>query len=109
MYRTDQNSDIKLRLNEINRRSVQLSAASSELADLAAQLDHLRKVNEGIRIFANRRVYSNRRRHNEYLSSKHCALESTVLLKSRFANQAPCNRSWPCQRSQTHSLDAAQA
>lgn len=70
MYRTDKNFDIKLRLNEINRRSAQLSAASSELANLAAQLNNLRKLNETIRIFANRRVYSNRRRHNEYLSRK---------------------------------------
>jgi hypothetical protein len=68
MYRTDKNFDIKLRLNEINRMAVQLSAASSELADLAAQLNHLRKLNETIRIFAKRRVYSNRRRH---LSRKH--------------------------------------
>jgi hypothetical protein len=71
MYRTDENFDIKLRLNEINRRSVELSAASFELANLAAQLDHLRKVNERIRIFANRRANSNRRRDGDYLSRKH--------------------------------------
>jgi hypothetical protein len=71
MYRIDKNFDIKLRLNEINRRSIQLSTASSELADLAAQLDHLRKVNERIRIFANRRAYSNRRRDGDRLSRKH--------------------------------------
>jgi hypothetical protein len=71
MYPIDKNFDIKLRLNEINRRSVQLSAASSELAELAAQLDQLRKVNERIRIFANRRAYSSRRRGGDYLSRKH--------------------------------------
>jgi hypothetical protein len=71
MYRIDRNFDIKLRLNEINRRSVQLCAVSSELAELAAQLEHLRKVNERLRIFANRRAYSNLRRNGHYPSRKH--------------------------------------
>jgi hypothetical protein len=71
MYRTDKNFDIKLRLNEINRRSVELSAVSSKLANMAAQLDRLRKVNERIGIFANRQAYSNRRTDGEYLSRKH--------------------------------------
>jgi len=48
MYRTGNNVEIKLRLNEINRRSIALSTTSSELANLAAQLDHLRQVNERI-------------------------------------------------------------
>jgi hypothetical protein len=71
MYRTDKNFAIKLRLKEINRRSVELSAASSGLANLAAQLDHLRKENERIRVFANCRAYSSRRRDGDYLSRKH--------------------------------------
>jgi hypothetical protein len=71
MYRTDTNFDIKLRLKEINRMSIELSTASSELANLAAQLDHLRKENERIRIFVNRRAYSNRRRNGDYLSRNH--------------------------------------
>jgi hypothetical protein len=70
MYRTHNNCDIRLRLNEINRRSVELSAASSELANLAAQLDHLRKVNERISIFATRTAPSNRRGDGDYLSRK---------------------------------------
>jgi hypothetical protein len=39
-------------LSEINRRSAQLSATSSRLAGMAAQLDRLREVNETIRIFS---------------------------------------------------------
>jgi hypothetical protein len=73
MYRTSKNFDIKLRLDEINRRSIELSATSSELANLAAQLDHLRKVNERIRIFATRTVHSNRRRDGNSLSRRHLA------------------------------------
>lgn len=63
MYRADEHFDLELRLTEINRKAVRLSAASSELADLAAQLDNLRKINERVIIFAKRRVPSNRRRH----------------------------------------------
>ena len=51
MYRTCRHSSIKLRLKQINRMSVELTATSSELANLAAQLNHLRKMNEGIQIF----------------------------------------------------------
>jgi hypothetical protein len=36
--------DVKLRLGEITRRSVELSATSSKLANLASQLDQLRKL-----------------------------------------------------------------
>lgn len=71
MYRTGKHFEIKLRLNEINRRSTELSAASSELADLVAQLDRLRSVNERIRNFANRKAYSNRRRDDDHLSRKY--------------------------------------
>jgi hypothetical protein len=61
MYRTGNNVEIKLRLNEINRRSVALSTTSSELANLAAQLDHLRQVNERISHLAVRMSHSKRR------------------------------------------------
>jgi hypothetical protein len=60
MYRTEKNFDIQMRLNEINRRSVELSAASSELANLALQLERLRKVNDEIRSLANHRSHSHR-------------------------------------------------
>ena len=67
MYRTGNNVEIKLRLNEINRRSIALSTTSSELANLAAQLDHLRQVNERISHLAIRMAHSKRRQGN-YLS-----------------------------------------
>ena len=66
MYQIGKNSDIKLRLNEINRMSVELSMASSVLANLAAQLNALRKVNEMAGACANRQPYTNR-----HLSQKH--------------------------------------
>jgi len=61
MYRTGNNVEIKLRLNEINRRSIALSTTSSELANLAAQLDHLRQVNERISHLTIRTARSKRR------------------------------------------------
>ena len=61
MYRTGNNAEIKLRLNEINRRSIALSTTSSELANLAAQLDHLRQVNERISHLTIRTARSKRR------------------------------------------------
>ena len=67
MYRTGNNVEIKLRLNEINRRSVALSTTSSELANLAAQLDHLRQVNERISHLAVSMSHS-KRREGDYLS-----------------------------------------
>ena len=70
MYRRDNSFEIKSRLHEINRQAIQLFVASSELADLAAQLARLRKLNETIRISANRRACSNRRRHTRYSSTK---------------------------------------
>jgi hypothetical protein len=90
MYRTDRNFDIKLRLKEINRRSAELSAASFELANLAAQLNHLRKENERIRIFANRRAYSSRRRDGDYLSRKHLWSSTSrlrILLSRNLADE----------------------
>ena len=38
------NLDVKSRLGEITRRSAELSAVSSKLANLALQLDQLRKL-----------------------------------------------------------------
>jgi len=67
MYRTGNNVEIKLRLNEINRRSIALSTTSSELANLAAQLDHLRQVNERISHLAIRMARS-KRRESDFLS-----------------------------------------
>ena len=67
MYRTGSNTEIKLRLNEINRRSIALSTTSSELANLAAQLDHLRQVNERVSHLAIR-VARSKRREGDCLS-----------------------------------------
>ena len=64
MYRTGNNVEIKLRLNEINRRSIALSTTSSELANLAAQLDHLRQANERVSHLAIRMTHSKRREGN---------------------------------------------
>ena len=66
MYRTGKDVEIKLRLHEINRRSISLSTTSSELANLAAQLDHLRQVNERISHLAVRIAHS-KRRESDYL------------------------------------------
>jgi hypothetical protein len=70
MCRIGKNSAIKLRLNEINRMSVELSATSSELANLAADLNELRQLIE-IGIFADRQAYASRQRQGEYSSRKH--------------------------------------
>jgi len=64
MYRTGSNTEIKLRLNEINRRSIALSTTSSELANLAAQLNHLRQANERVGHLAIRMAHSKRREGN---------------------------------------------
>jgi hypothetical protein len=70
MVSSNKSLDIKLRLNEINRRFAQLSAVSSRLADMAEQLDRLRKVNERIGIFSDRSIPSRRRRNGHYFSGK---------------------------------------
>ena len=88
MYQADRTFDIKLQLNEINRRAVQLSATSSELADLAAQLKHLCRLSETIRISANRRVYSTRRRRRQRLARMRPGnTRSRVLLPSKVADE----------------------
>ena len=67
MYRKAKNSEIELRLTEINRRSIALSATSSELANLAAQLVRLRQANERIGDLTGRMALSNPRRSGDYL------------------------------------------
>ena len=64
-----ENSNIKLRLNEINRMSVELAVTSSVLANLAAQLNELRKVNETVGICANRQAYTNRHPSRKHLGT----------------------------------------
>jgi hypothetical protein len=75
MYRTGNNVEIKLRLNEINRRSIALSTTSSELANLAAQLDHLRQANERISRLAVRMAHSKRGRAIFYRATSGGAVE----------------------------------
>ena len=48
------NLDFKLRLSEIARKSAELSAVSSKLADMASQLNRLRKLNGGIEFLSDR-------------------------------------------------------
>jgi hypothetical protein len=67
MCRIGKHFAIKLRLNEINRMSIELSASSSELANLAAELNELRQLIE-IGIFADRQAYSRRQGQGEYSS-----------------------------------------
>jgi hypothetical protein len=67
MHAKNRNSDIQLRLTEMNRRSAKLFAVSSKLADMAAQLAHLRKVNERFGVFTNRSSLSNRRQDDSLL------------------------------------------
>jgi hypothetical protein len=59
MYRTSKILETKLRLNEINRRFAELRAVSSKLADMAAQLDRLRKLNGRVGVFIDRSAPSN--------------------------------------------------
>ncbi len=48
------NLDVKSRLGEITRRSAELAAISSKLADMALQLDRLRKLNGRTELLGNR-------------------------------------------------------
>ena len=59
MYRTSKILETKLRLNEMNRRFAELRAVSSKLADMAAQLDRLRKLNGHVGVFIDRSAPSN--------------------------------------------------
>ena len=87
MRRTNENFDIQLRLTEINRMAIQLCVTSSELADLAAQLNYLSKLNERIRIFAYRRTCANRRRSNGYLSRNQANSRNKVSLRRNLADE----------------------
>ena len=67
------NLDFKLRLSEIARKSAELSAASSKLADMASQLNRLRQLNGGIEFLSDRNGPS--------------ADEATIaMLRARFTN-----------------------
>lgn len=48
------NQNVKSRLSEITRRSVMLSATSSKLANMASQLDQLRKLSAQAELLNNR-------------------------------------------------------
>ena len=66
------NLDVKLRLSEITRESAELSAVSSKLADMASQLDHLRKLNGRIEFLTDRKqTPSSRRTNNSYTSRRY--------------------------------------
>lgn len=54
--------DVKLRLRQIAQRSAALSAVRSELADMALQLDHLRRLNGRTRLLINRGDSANGKR-----------------------------------------------
>jgi hypothetical protein len=69
MCRANENLNVKLRLREINRRFAELSAVSSRLAVMAAQLDRLRHVDEGICLFTDPST-SSRRRSDDFLSTR---------------------------------------
>jgi hypothetical protein len=62
------NLDVKLRLREIARKSAELSAVSSELADMASQLNRLRKLNGRIEFLTDRDSPSCRRKSDGYTS-----------------------------------------
>ena len=51
MYRAKSDLEVKLRLRDIVRRSAELTARSSKLADMASELDILRKVNGEVGLF----------------------------------------------------------
>jgi hypothetical protein len=76
MCRANKKLEVRLRLGEIKRRSAELSAVSSELADMVAQLDRLRKLDErigtGILSIANRTG----KRNSEYLSGTSATLDA---------------------------------
>jgi hypothetical protein len=78
MCRANENLNVKLRLREINRRFAELSAVSSRLAGMAAQLDSLRHVDESICLFTNRST-SSRRRSDDFLSTKRSPMDATFV------------------------------
>jgi hypothetical protein len=48
------NLEVKLRLYEIDRRSAELAARRSELAEMVSQLDYLRRLNGRMGLLTNR-------------------------------------------------------
>jgi hypothetical protein len=64
------NLDVKLRLSEIDRKSAELSAVSSELADMASQLNRLRKLNGRTGFLTDRNSPSRRRKNDSYISRR---------------------------------------
>jgi hypothetical protein len=83
MYRTIKILETKLRLNEINRRFAELRVVSSKLADMAAQLECLRKLNGRVGVFIDRNAPSSPGRDDRYFSSKYCGSHQNGILVSR--------------------------
>ena len=67
--RTSRNPDVKLRLGEITRRSEELSAISSKLAEMALQLDRLRELNGRIDLLGSRNCVPSRK-HDRHAAHK---------------------------------------
>ena len=55
---------VRLRLYEIDRRSAELSAKGLELADMASELDRLRKLNDMLSLLTKHGSTSNSKRYN---------------------------------------------
>jgi len=64
------NLDVKSRLGEITRRSAELSAMSLKLADMASQLDRLRKLNSKIEFLGHRNSIPARQRRPVFSSNR---------------------------------------
>jgi hypothetical protein len=78
--RTSRSLNVKLRLGETSRRSVELSAISSKLEEMALQLDRLRKLNGGIELLGHR---------NCSLDQKHDPRTHKFIGDSRDTIQTP--------------------
>ena len=66
------NLDFKSRLSEIARKSAELSAVSSKLADMASQLNRLRQLNGGIASLRDRNSPCSRRNNDRHALRKRC-------------------------------------
>jgi hypothetical protein len=64
------NLGVKLRLSEIARKSAELSAVSSKLANMASQLNRLRRLNGRIEFLTDRNSPSSRRKNDSYISRR---------------------------------------
>jgi hypothetical protein len=60
--------DVKLRLSEIAQKSAELSAVSSKLADMASQLNRLRKLNGRMGFLSDRNSPFSRPNNDSYAS-----------------------------------------